>query len=208
MTQVLEGHVYSIRFGDGFHAKILVTRAGKIRSSRGVLSFDWVFQRNQTPSFVSSFSTSTPVPSTAIPIAPPLLFTPSPPSLAAPLPGGPGEPSIYLHGTQTQVTLGQPVRLDLSVVNSIGRPDMTVQLILRVPSGWTLSGAGFVESCTGQCTSVYEISAGGNRSIQLNLQPNQDGAFMVQGRLEWFFGGDTSTLDGQNLSLPITVEPQ
>lgn len=138
---------------------------------------------------------------TATPI-PTLTPTPVVPSECSP-----GEPCAYLYGTRTTVKLNEPVLLDLSIVNSIVKPAMTVQLLLRVPSGWTLSGAGSAEACTGQCTAKYEVRAGGNRSTQITVQPNQPGSFVIQGRLEWFFGEDKSTVAGGNLSLPVTVEP-
>jgi len=201
LVRVVEGHVYSIKVRGGFYAKILVTQAGTRGFSKGVLAFDWVFQRNHTPNFMVSVPTLTPIPETA-PAA-------NPAPLAAPLIARePGDPSIYLYGIQTQdVELGQPLLLDLSVVNSIGKPPMTVQFILRVPSGWSLSGAGFVESCTGQCSATYKVRTGGNRSIQITLQPNQSGSFVIQGRMEWLFGDDQRTLGGQNLLLPVTVKP-
>jgi len=132
---------------------------------------------------------------TPIPIATPTptpAATPLPTSTPAPTPVpdcGLGEPCVHLYATQTQVPLIQPVLLDLSIVNSIAKPRMSAQLIIQVPSGWTLSGSGFNEACTGQCSAVYEVPPGGNRSIGITLQPNQSGEFEVTARLDWFFWG-------------------
>ena len=121
------------------------------------------------------------------------------------LPPHVGQPTLNLHATQTEVTLGDPVRLQLSVVNSIARPVMTLKLILQVPSGWSMSGSGFAGSCTGQCTATYDVASGDQRSIDIEMQPNQAGSFTVESQMEWWFGNDVSTLDGKTVSLPLTV---
>ena len=116
-----------------------------------------------------------------------------------------GQPTVNLHATRTEVRLGEPVRLQLSVVNSIARPVMTLKLILQVPSGWSMSGTGFAGSCTGQCTATYDVASCDQRAIDIEMQPNQSGSFTVESQMEWWFGNDLSTLDGKEVSLPLTV---
>ena len=92
-------------------------------------------------------------------------------------------------------------------MNSIAKPEMTLKLILQVPSGWSMSGSGFTESCTGQCTATYQVASGDQRSIELEMQPNQSGSFVVEAQMEWWFGDDPTTLDGGAVELPLTVVP-
>ena len=143
-------------------------------------------------------------------VAPQLPPTPTPTPTPTPEPTLPphvGQPTVNLHATQTKVQLGDPVKLQLSLVNSIAKPEMTLKLVLQVPSGWSMSGSGFTESCTGQCTATYQVGSGDQRSIELEMQPNQAGSFMVEAQMEWWFEDDSSTLDGKAVSLPLTVAP-
>ena len=121
------------------------------------------------------------------------------------LPPHVGEPTVNLHSTRTAVSLGEPVKLVLSVVNSIAKPEMTLKLILQVPSGWSITGAGFADSCSGQCTAIYEVPSGKERAINLTMLPNQPGSFVVDAQMEWWFGDDRATLDGGRKSLELTV---
>lgn len=125
--------------------------------------------------------------------------------IAAPLASSPGDPSIVLYGTRTTTRVGEPSLFDLSIINSITQPQMTVQLILQIPSGWSVQGVGFAQNCTGQCSGVYPVDAGANRNVQIEIQPNQVGGFAVQGRVIWFFGSDKDKAKNAIVSLPITV---
>ena len=141
-------------------------------------------------------------------VAPQLPPTPTPTPTPTPEPTLPphvGQPTVNLHTTQTEVQLGDPVRLQVSVVNSIAKPEMTLKLIMQVPSGWSMSGSGFTESCTGQCTATYEVASGDQRSIEFDMQPNQVGSFTAEAQMEWWFDDDVSTLDGKAVSLPMVV---
>ena len=143
-------------------------------------------------------------------LQPQLSPTPTPTPTPTPEPTLPphvGQPTVNLHATQTEVKLGDPVKLQLSVVNSIAKPEMTLKLILQVPSGWSMSGSGFAESCTGQCTAIYDVASGDQESIELEMQPNQAGSFTVEAQMEWWFENDTATLDGKAVSLPLNVVP-
>ena len=106
----------------------------------------------------------------------------------------------HLHAKQTDRVLENPSRF--SCLSSTPWPEM---LILQVPSGWSMSGSGFSESCTGQCTA--SMCPGDQRSVELEMQPNQAGSFTVEAQMEWWFGEDTSTLDGKAVSLPLNVIP-
>ena len=106
----------------------------------------------------------------------------------------PDEPIINFHASQTEVitgepvtltlvTLGEPIVLNLTAANPITNPEATLQLVLKAPSGWSVSGAEFAQSCTGQCIATYPIAPGEQQSININMLPNQPGLFSVTGDL-------------------------
>lgn len=106
-----------------------------------------------------------------------------------------GETDVILHATQTEVKLGESIALTLAATNSIVKPPMTLKFVLRTPSGWSIKGTGFAESCAGQCVATYDLDPGGQRNIDLELVPNQAGRVNVEARMEWYFGDDTLTLE-------------
>ena len=109
-------------------------------------------------------------------VAPKHTPTPTLPPTPTPEPTRPphvGQPTVNLHATQTEVRLGDPVKLQLSVVNSIAKPEMTLKLILQVPSGWSMNGSGFTESCTGQCTATYVVDSGGKSRSNWRCSPTR-----------------------------------
>lgn len=121
------------------------------------------------------------------------------------LAGEPGLPNIYLYSRETDVKLGDPVLLELSVVGSILQDPMKVQLILRVPSAWVINGEGFALGCTSQCNGVYDIDPGDNRSVPITIQPNQEGTFMVGGNVEWLSKIDDALRGGRSFNIPVVV---
>ena len=116
-------------------------------------------------------------------------------------------PNVNLHTTQTEVTLGEMIVLNLTAANPITNPEATLQLVLKAPSGWSVSGAGFVQSCTGQCIAAYQMSPGEQQSININMLPNQPGSFVVMGDLTWYFGEDRETAGNKSVSLDLNVAP-
>ena len=116
-------------------------------------------------------------------------------------------PNVNLHTTQTEVTLGEMIVLNLTAANPITNPEATLQLVLKAPSGWSVSGAGFVQSCTGQCIAAYQMSSGEQQSININMLPNQPGSFVVMGDLTWYFGEDRETAGNKSVSLDLNVTP-
>ncbi len=120
-----------------------------------------------------------------------------------------GEPEVTLHAELTDVNVGEAVTLNLAAANSIAKPQMDLKLIIRTPSGWSLSGTGFSEACAGQCVATYKVDPGQLRNITLQMLPNQSGRANVEARLEWYFGGDTSTLTKKVEVLAVNVtQPQ
>ena len=116
-----------------------------------------------------------------------------------------GGPTVNFHASQTEVATGEPVVLTLSVANSIVKPEMTLQLVLQLPSGVSISGEGLSNSCSVQCSAIYQVPTGQNRDFLLTAVPNQSGSFEVAGRMEWYFGDDTATYAGKSASLTLNA---
>lgn len=115
--------------------------------------------------------------------------------------------SVYLHGDKTNVIVGEEAILSLSAVNSIAMPTMTLQLILKVPSGMSIISIEFIESGAGMYTATYTLEPGKERHIGVSIKTNQVGKFNVEGDICYYFGGDKSTAESKNIKLPVKVNP-
>jgi len=148
-----------------------------------------------SPSLNPPLSTSTPTP-----------VLPPPASIPPPAPNPkPGEVSVYLYGQKTDVNIDEDIVLNLSAVNLITKPTMTVQLILKVPSGMSITATEFVKGGGGQYTASYDVEPGGFRQIEVHIMTNQAGSFNVIGDLCYYFGGDKAAASYQQISLPVMV---
>ena len=135
--------------------------------------------------------------------------TPPEPETAMRLPGGncdPGNPCVDIHADRTELTLGDAdVRLTLSMLNSLAQSPMTVNMVLRVPSGWAVVGEGLAETCTSQCGATYRIEPAAQRDVIFTARPNQSGSFSFVGNLEWYFGDDKNRLQGDSKNIQVVV---
>ena len=91
-----------------------------------------------------------------------------------------GETEVTLHATQTEIKVGQPVRLNLSAINSIAKPPMTLTLTIKAPSGWSPTGAGFASACGPQCVATYHLESGQLKDIDVEMVPNQPGQLSLE----------------------------
>ena len=150
-----------------------------------------------------------PAPSPDATTTPTLRHTPiaTPQSTPTPRPRVPmGKPIVNFHALQTDVKTDEPVSLTLSVVDPIDMPEMTLQLVLQVPSGMSVSGDIIGEHCSIQWSATYKVPLGENRDFILEVTASQPGSFDVQGRMEWYFGDDLSTHDGKTETLRLSAE--
>lgn len=125
-----------------------------------------------------------------------------------PIPGSGPElkkASVYLYGHKTNVNVGEDIILDLSAVNLITNPNMTVQLILQVPSGMSITSVEFIKGGGGQYTATYSVEPGNTRLIEVCIRANQVGNFFVTGYLCYYFAGNKSTAEYRTVTLPVTV---
>jgi len=112
---------------------------------------------------------------------------------------------VHLYGEKTNVVLGEDILLKLSAVNKITNPTMTLQVILIPPSGMSVTSVDFVESGAGLYTSTYVIEQGKGRNIEVGIKSNQEGDFVVNGEVIYYFGNDKKNAEEHTLSLPIKV---
>ena len=119
----------------------------------------------------------------------------------------PGEVMIHLHGVKTEVTVGEDIILALSVVNLITNPTMTVQLVLKVPSGMSITSTEFIQSGAGMYTATYTVEPGKERHIEVHIKTNQVGKFYVEGYICYYFGSDKSTAGNKTVKLDVKVDP-
>ena len=133
-------------------------------------------------------------------------FSPSPAPIS--VPGVPQELrkiSVYLYGQKTQVAIDEDVILELSAINLITNPTMTVQLILQVPPGMSVTSTAFVEAGAGQYTATYAVEPGYARQIEVHIRPNQSGSFNIVGYLAYYLGEDKSTAEYRTVNMPVKV---
>ena len=107
-----------------------------------------------------------------------------------------------IHADKTRVRQGEPVTLNLSVVNDINKGALTVQLIVKTPSGWTWK-SGISDNCTGLCSITDVVPTGLRRRIEVTITPNQTGEFIVPATLKWSYPNEKP--EQKDLSIPVAV---
>lgn len=115
------------------------------------------------------------------------------------------EPFVHVYGTKTNATVGEDIILTLSAVNPITSPTMTVQLILKIPSGMEITSSEFAESGAGQYTGTFTIEPGKSRYIGFNIKTSQAGEYDIEGNIFYYFGNDKSTAKYKSQILHVTV---
>lgn len=113
--------------------------------------------------------------------------------------------SVSLHREKTNVVVGEEVLLKLSVVNLITKPVMNVQVIIKPPSGMSVTSTEFSQGAAGQYSSTYKLEPGASRDIEVRLKPNEIGNFIVEGWVVYYFGDDITSKKEEILKEPITV---
>jgi LemA protein len=113
--------------------------------------------------------------------------------------------SIKLYGVNTDVELGENIVLKLSAVNLHTKPVMKAQIILIPPSGMSVTSSDNAFSGAGQYTATFDLQPRGLKDIEITIQTVQTGDFIVEGRVNYYFGTDQSTAEDYTLQLPIKV---
>ncbi len=99
-------------------------------------------------------------------------------------------PSVYFGTTRTTINKGEDAIFTLSAVNPIGNPPMIVQLILKPPSGVSVTSSSFAKAGSGIYTCTQAIESGDNvRSIEVHLTCNQAGTHEIESEVYYQFEG-------------------
>jgi PGF-CTERM protein len=97
---------------------------------------------------------------------------------------------VYFGTTRTAINKGEDAIFTLSAVNPIGNPSMTVQLILKPPSGVSVTSTSFAKGASGIYTCTQSIESGDNvRSIEVRLTGNQAGTHEIESEVYYQFEG-------------------
>ena len=113
--------------------------------------------------------------------------------------------SIKLHMDRTSVSIGEEVKLTLSLVSVITKPVMRFQIILIPPSGMSVTAKEFSQTAAGQYSFEGTVEPGKERPVMVNLKANEPGVKDVEGWVIYYFGDDFSTKVEKRLKEKITV---
>ena len=106
----------------------------------------------------------------------------------------PTGPSIAFAGTRTEIEQGEDAIYTLSVANPIGNPLVEVQLMLKPPSGVSVTSSNFVKAGSGIYTSTQKIRSGEDvRSIEVRLTSSQVGTHEIKSEVHYQFEGKTKS---------------
>jgi hypothetical protein len=118
-------------------------------------------------------------------------------------------PSVYFGTTRTTINKGEDAIFTISAVNPIGNPPMTVQLILKPPSGVSVTSSSFAKAGSGIYTCTQTIESGDNvRSIEVHLTGNEVGTHEIESEVYYQFrGSPKSPTRCDTLALIVEQEP-
>ena len=113
-------------------------------------------------------------------------------------------PTVHFQSTKNTINRGENAVFTLGALNPIGRKNMTVELILKTPSGVSVSGISFVKSGGGMYQATYEIEPGeGMKLITVNLIGNELGSHKIEAEVHYTVpDGEVKT---QHEMLTLTV---
>jgi hypothetical protein len=116
-------------------------------------------------------------------------------------------PSVYFGTTRTAIKRCEDAIFTLSVVNPIGNPQMTIQLLLKPPSGVSVTSSSFAKAGSGIYTCTQTIESGDNvRSIEVHLTGNQIGMHEIASEVYYQFEGSPKSPTRYE-TLTLIVEP-
>ncbi len=112
---------------------------------------------------------------------------------------------VDLTSDVVKARVGQEFSLTLSVVNLIKNPNMTLQVILRPPSGMSVVSSEFAQSGVGIYTGTFFVKPGESKAVKITVVPNNAGNFTIKGTIVYYFGNDKKNATVREISIPIEV---
>jgi hypothetical protein len=104
-------------------------------------------------------------------------------------------PTVLFQSTKNTISRGENAVFTLGALNPIGRKNMTIELILKAPSGVSVSGISFVKSGGGMYQATYEIEPGeGMKFITVDIIGNELGIHKIEAEVHYSVpGGEVLT---------------
>jgi len=138
----------------------------------------------------------TPTPTTPVPT------TPVPSEAAFRLP-----PSVSLTSTKTTIKAKEPAILTLSMINPlVNDVDLTVQAILKVPSGVHITATSFARSGSNQFTGTFKVRPNEEKHITIQVTAAEVGPKVIESQIIYYPGEDKSKFSQLQQTIPIYAE--
>ena len=115
----------------------------------------------------------------------------------------PGKPCVNFKFSKDKTSVREPVTLNLSFSNAANAPDMSVVLLVNIPTGWSLSGVGSGDACEALCIREYKTSGVKEELIRLTVVPNQAGTVRFHGSVNWSFEGGDPECNSEDCGLKV-----
>jgi subtilase family serine protease len=115
------------------------------------------------------------------------------------------EIGVHIQNLSTHVPFGEDIILSLRAVNAEANPVMTVELIMQVPSGISVTSSEFVQDDKGRYSAAYSVAPGDRQLIEVRMRARKEGNFNIMGDLSYYLAEDKSVAEHQILTLPVTV---
>ncbi|MFC1941802.1 CARDB domain-containing protein [Chloroflexota bacterium] len=112
---------------------------------------------------------------------------------------------VQVYGESSNVFPGQDVIFYIDAVNPASNPTMTVDLVMMIPSGITVSTPELTKGEAGRYRASYVIEPGESRLIELHMMAQDEGDFNIMSDLSYYFADEKVTAEHQISSLPLIV---
>lgn len=98
--------------------------------------------------------------------------------------------SIQLRGVKTRVKIDELTILQFSAANLNAETELSIRLVLKLPSGVNIRGTSFVKSGIGQYASTFKLAPGESAGMSIRLEATRTGRFEVEGIANYSFEGE------------------
>lgn len=113
--------------------------------------------------------------------------------------------SVNIYTPRRNLTIRENTQISLTISNT-SQKKMNAYLILEVPDGVPVTGAKFIESCTGTCQAKHEIEYGESKSFIIEVTADETGHFTIEEKSVWYYEDDPIPY-GSDHKITLTVNP-
>ncbi len=116
-------------------------------------------------------------------------------------------PTVSLTTSKTTVEADKPALLTLSMINpSINDVSLTVQAILKVPSGVGISATSFVAGGSNQFTGDFVVPPGGERHVTIQVTSDEVGDKLVESQILYYPAENRDAFQQLQQTIKVTVK--